>query len=115
MNSRREEGNAPNATEQLKGLTACAVTSGMGRMLAPSTWRVRRAYKKAQALIKQKKRIPVWLSRKCVSYKGILDHTNSQNIERRYNTGKTIRKCRGVISYESKVRCNTAKSFYYAT
>lgn len=77
--------------------------------------RVRRAYKKAQALIKQKKRIPVWLSRKCVSYKGILDHTNSQNIERRYNTGKTIRKCRGVISYESKVRCNTAKSFYYAT
>lgn len=77
--------------------------------------RVRRAYKKAQALIKQKKRIPVWLARKCVSYKGILDHTNSQNIERRYNTSKTIRKCKGVISYESKVRCNAAKSFCYAT
>lgn len=73
--------------------------------------RVRRSYKKALALIKQRKRIPIWLARKCTSYKGILDHTNSQNIERRYQTDKTIKKCKGVISNESKVR-HKAKGSY---
>ena len=70
--------------------------------------RVRRAYKKALALIKQNKKVPLWLARKCMSYKGILDHTESQNIKKKYNTSKTIYICKGVISYESKVRFRAA-------
>ena len=70
--------------------------------------RVRRAYKKALALIKQNKKVPLWLARKCMSYKGILDHTESQNIKKKYNTSKTIHICKGVISYESKVRFRAA-------
>lgn len=66
--------------------------------------RVRRSYKRAQSIVKQRKQIPVWLARKCMSYKGILDHTNSQNIKRRYNASKTIQICKGVISNESKIR-----------
>lgn len=66
--------------------------------------RVRRSYKKAQSLVKQRKKIPVWLARKCMSYKGILDHTDSYNIKRRYNANKTIQICKGVISHESKIR-----------
>lgn len=52
--------------------------------------RVRRSYRRAQSIVKQRKQIPVWLARKCMSYKGILDHTDSQNIKRRYNVNKTI-------------------------
>lgn len=70
--------------------------------------RVRRAYKRAQTLIKQKKKVPLWLARKCVSYKGILDHTNSQKIKRKYQTEQTIKICKGVISNESKLRCGAA-------
>ena len=70
--------------------------------------RVRRAYKKALALIKQNKKVPLWLARKCMSYKGILDHTESQNIKKKYNTSKTIRICKGVISRESKIRLRAA-------
>lgn len=66
--------------------------------------RVRRSYKRAQSIVKQRKQIPVWLARKCMSYKVILDHTNSQNIKRRYNASKTIQICKGVISNESKIR-----------
>lgn len=66
--------------------------------------RVRRSYKKTQSLVKQRKKIPVWLARKCMSYKGILDHTDSYNIKRRYNANKTIQICKGVISHESKIR-----------
>lgn len=66
--------------------------------------RVRRSYKKAQSLVKQRKKIPVWLARKCMSYKGILDRTDSYNIKRRYNANKTIQICKGVISHESKIR-----------
>lgn len=66
--------------------------------------RVRRSYKKAQSLVKQRKKIPIWLARKCMSYKGILDHTDSYNIKRRYNANKTIQICKGVISHESKIR-----------
>lgn len=65
--------------------------------------RVRRSYKKAQSLVKQRKKIPVWLARKCMSYKGILDHTDSYNIKRRYNANKTIQICKGVISHEIKI------------
>lgn len=66
--------------------------------------RVRRSYRRAQSIIKRRKQIPVWLARKCMSYKGILDHTDSQNIKRRYNVNKTIQICKGVISHESKIR-----------
>lgn len=66
--------------------------------------RVRRSYRRAQSIVKQRKQIPVWLARKCMSYKGILDHTDSQNIKRRYNVNKTIQICKGVISHESKIR-----------
>ena len=44
------------------------------------------------------------IARKCMSYKGILDHTDSYNIKRRYNANKTIQICKGVISHESKIR-----------
>ena len=43
--------------------------------------RVRRSYKKAQSLVKQRKKIPIWLARKCMSYKAsgfdkyYVDHT----------------------------------------
>ena len=70
--------------------------------------RVRRAYKNAIALIKQSKNVPLWLARKCMSYKGILDNTESHNIKKKYNTNKTIRICKGVISRESKVRLRAA-------
>lgn len=70
--------------------------------------RVRRAYKKALALMKQNKNVPLWLARKCMSYKGILDNTESHNIKKKYNTNKTIRICKGVISRESKVRLRAA-------
>lgn len=70
--------------------------------------RVRRAYKKALALVKQNKNVPLWLARKCMSYKGVLDHTESQNIKKKYNTNKTIHICKGVISRESKVRFRAA-------
>lgn len=53
----------------------------------------------------------VWLARKCMSYKGILDHTNSYNIKRRYNANKTIQICKGVISYESKIRHYTRECY----
>ena len=76
--------------------------------------RVRLSYKRTQALIKQKKRIPVWLARKCMSYKGILDHTDSQNIKKRYNANKTIQYCKGVISHESKIRHYARINFYQA-
>lgn len=66
--------------------------------------RVRRSYRRAQSIVKQRKQIPVWLARKCMSYKGILDHTDSQNIKRRYNVNKTIQICKGVIYHESKIR-----------
>lgn len=66
--------------------------------------RVRRVCKRACALIKQSKKIPLWLARKCVSYKGILDHTNSYNIKKRYKMDKTMQICKGVISNESKIR-----------
>ena len=66
--------------------------------------RVRRAYKNALALIKQSKNVPLWLARKCMSYKGILDNAESHNIKKKYNTNKTIRICKGVISRESKIR-----------
>lgn len=70
--------------------------------------RVRRAYKNALALIKQSKNVPLWLARKCMSYKGILDNTESHNIKKKYNTNKTIRICKGVISRESKIRLRAA-------
>lgn len=70
--------------------------------------RVRRAYKKALALMKQNKNVPLWLARKCMSYKGLLDNTESHNIKKKYNTNKTIRICKGVISRESKVRLRAA-------
>lgn len=70
--------------------------------------RVRRAYKNALARIKQSKNVPLWLARKCMSYKGILDNTESHNIKKKYNTNKTIRICKGVISHESKVRFRAA-------
>lgn len=73
--------------------------------------RVRRAYKKAQALIKQKKKIPLWLARKCASYKGILDHTNSQKIKKKYQTVQTIKVCKGVVSHESKIRQKAKQSY----
>lgn len=73
--------------------------------------RVRRSYKKAQSLVKQRKKIPVWLARKCMSYKGILDHTDSYNIKRRYNANKTIQICKGVISHESKIRHYTRECY----
>lgn len=73
--------------------------------------RVRRSYKKAQSLVKQRKKIPIWLARKCMSYKGILDHTNSYNIKRRYNANKTIQICKGVISHESKIRHYTRECY----
>ena len=73
--------------------------------------RVRRAYKKAQALIKQKKKIPLWLARKCASYKGILDHTNSQKIKKKYQTAQTIKVCKGVVSHESKIRQKAKQSY----
>lgn len=69
--------------------------------------RVRRACKRAHALVKQSKKIPLWLARKCVSYKGILDHTNSYNIKKRYKTDKIIQICKGAISNESKIRYYT--------
>ena len=77
--------------------------------------RVRRSYKKAQFLIKQRKEIPVWLARKCMSYKGILDHTDSCNIKRRYNANKTIHICKEVISHESKIRYCARCSCYQTT
>lgn len=70
--------------------------------------RVRRAYKNALALIKQSKNVPLWLARKCMSYKGILDNTESHNIKKKYNTSKIIHICKGVISRESKVRFRAA-------
>ena len=73
--------------------------------------RVRRSYKKAQSLVKQRRKIPVWLARKCMSYKGILDHTDSYNIKRRYNANKTIQICKGVISHESKIRHYTRECY----
>lgn len=73
--------------------------------------RVRRTYKKGQALIKQKKKIPLWLARKCVSYKGILDHTNSQKIKKKYQTAQTIKVCKGVVSHESKIRQKAEQSY----
>ena len=73
--------------------------------------RVRRSYKKAQSLVKQREKIPVWLARKCMSYKGILDHTDSYNIKRRYNANKTIQICKGVISHESKIRHCTRECY----
>lgn len=70
--------------------------------------RVRRAYKNALALIKQSKNVPLWLARKCMSYKGILDNTESHNIKKKYNTSKIIHICKGVISRESKIRLRAA-------
>ena len=52
-----------------------------------------------------------WLARKCMSYKGILDHTDSYNIKRRYNANKTIQICKGVISHESKIRHYTRECY----
>lgn len=74
--------------------------------------RVRRTYKRAKRLIKRKKKMPLWLARRCVSYKGLLDNTNSQNLKRKYKAAQTIKICKEVISHESKIRCRTKCSYY---
>lgn len=66
--------------------------------------RVRRTYKRAKLLIRRKKKIPLWLARKCISYKGLLDNTNSQKLKRKYKVAQTIKICKEVISHESKIR-----------
>ncbi len=76
--------------------------------------RVRRTYKRAKLLIRRKKKIPLWLARKCISYKGLLDNTNSQKLKRKYKVAQTIKICKEVISRESKIRYR-AKCSYYQT
>ena len=77
--------------------------------------RVRRTYKHAKLLIRRKKKIPLWLARKCISYKGLLDNTNSQKLKRKYKAAQTIKICKEVISHESKIRCCARCGFYQTT
>lgn len=77
--------------------------------------RVRRTYKRAKMLIRRKKKIPLWLARRCVSYKGLLDNTNSQKLKRKYKAAQTIKICKEVISHESKIRYRAKCSYYQTT
>ena len=60
--------------------------------------RIRRAFCKAR------KNLTVVIAKKCLSYYGYLKHTNSKRIQRRWKVKKIIKKCKGVMRNESKIR-----------
>lgn len=59
--------------------------------------RVRRAFKKARNQISER------IARKCLSYYGYLKHTNSKKIIKKWKVKSTIKKCKEMIRYESKI------------
>lgn len=73
--------------------------------------RIRRTYKRVLKLLKMKKKIPLKLARKCMSYKGILDHTDSQKLKKRHKVNKIINICKGAISNAGKIRQQTKRSY----
>lgn len=59
--------------------------------------RIRRAFKKAR------NNLSIKTARKCLSYYGYLKHTNSKRIIRKWKVKSTIKKCKEMIRYESKI------------
>lgn len=71
--------------------------------------RIRKAYAKARRLYKTHKPIPVKLAKRCSSFYGFLKNTNSKHIQKKWDTKKIIKICKGVIKREeSKVYAKTA-------
>lgn len=66
--------------------------------------RIRRAFKKAR------NNLSIKTARKCLSYYGYLKHTNSKRIIRKWKVKSTIKKCKEMIRYESKIFRTTATS-----
>ena len=77
--------------------------------------KIRRAYKKANDIMRKEERIPVELARRCVSYYGKVKHTDSFKFAKEYNIEQTIRAARRAISDESKILTKTACSEMAAT
>lgn len=59
--------------------------------------RIRRAFKKARNQPSER------IARKCLSYYGYLKHTNSKRIIKKWKVKSTIKKCKEMIRYESKI------------
>lgn len=71
--------------------------------------RIRHVYMKVYRLYKTHKRIPVELSRRCISYYGLIKNTNSFKIRKKYHVDKVIKLCKGVIkNYEGTISYRAA-------
>ena len=66
--------------------------------------RVRRAYKKPLGRAKP----TLQQAQKCVSYAGIIKHTSSIKLAKKYKICRTIKLSKGVIHHESEFRCAAA-------
>lgn len=71
--------------------------------------KIRKAYTKARKLYKTHKPIPFKLAKRCSSFYGFLKNTNSKHIQKKWDTKKIIKICKGVIKREeSKIYTETA-------
>lgn len=60
--------------------------------------RIKRAYSKAWKQIKIHRRVPLVIARKCMSYNGIIQNTDSHKVKGKYHVAEVKRVCRKVVA-----------------
>lgn len=75
--------------------------------------RIRRSYMRLLRKIKTHKYIPVSLSRKCLSYYGIIKNSNNYKFKKKYKVNEIIKVCKKVVGkFESKIYRKTNSYSY---